>query len=66
MDDYWLNEPASAVTNSSGIASLVHDGLACTGAVAFLADGAVPTHASGPKGLDRTTGILTGYVIPLP
>lgn len=66
LDDYWLNEPAGGSTNSNGMVSLVHDGLACTGAVAFLIDSAIPARATGPKGLDKTIGILTGYVIPLP
>jgi hypothetical protein len=36
------------------------------GAVSYLAESAIPVIATGPKGLDRTTGILTGWVIPLP
>ena len=66
LDDYWMNEPVSGVTNANGRVSLVHDGLACVGAVAFLAESAIPVTARGPKGLDKTVGILTGSVIPLP
>jgi len=66
FDDYWMNEPVSGVTNANGRVSLVHDGLACVGAVAFLAESAIPVIARGPKGLDKTVGILTGSVIPLP
>jgi hypothetical protein len=62
LDDYWMNKPVSATTNQQGVASFVHDGLACVGAVAFLVDNA----NSGTKVLDRTTGTLTGSVIPVP
>jgi hypothetical protein len=62
LDDYWMNKPVSAMTNQQGVASFVHDGLACVGAVAFLVDNA----NSGTKVLDRTTGTLTGSVIPVP
>ncbi len=62
LDDYWMNKPVSAVTNQQGVASFIHDGLACLGAVAFLVD-----NATGSSGVfDRTTGPLTGSVIPLP
>jgi hypothetical protein len=57
-----MNKPVSATTNAQGVASFVHDGLACVGTVAFLVDGAI----KGSRTLDRTTGVLTGSVIPLP
>jgi hypothetical protein len=66
LDDYWMNKPVSGITNTNGMVSFVHDGLACVGAVAFLTDSATPVSARGPKGLDKTVGILTGSVIPLP
>ena len=50
LDDYWMNEPVSGITNANGMVSFVHDGLACVGAVAFLADSAIPVIARGPKG----------------
>jgi hypothetical protein len=62
LDDYWMNKQVSATTNSQGVASFVHDGLACVGTVAFLVDGA----SKGSRTLDRTAGVLTGSVIPLP
>ena len=62
LDDYWMNKPVSGTTNQQGIVSFSHEGLACVGAVAFLVDSAT----KGTQALDRTTGVLTGSVIPLP
>ena len=62
LDDYWMNKPVVGTTSQQGAISFVHDGLACVGAVAFLADKAT----KGARVLDRTTGVLTGSVIPLP
>lgn len=62
LDDYWMNKPVSGITNQRGIVAFKHEGLACVGAVAFLVDNAT----KGASILDRTTGILTRYVIPLP
>jgi hypothetical protein len=62
LDDYWLNQPVSGLTNSRGVVRFVHDGPACVGAIAFLVDGAT----KGRRTLDRTTGTLTNSVIPLP
>ena len=62
LDDYWMNKPVSGITNQQGVVSFVHDGLACVGAVAFLADNATKS----ARVLDRTTGVLTGSIIPLP
>jgi hypothetical protein len=72
LDDYWMDKPVTGVTDANGMASFVHDGLACVGAVAFLVDSATQITATvspslkGMMSLDKTTGILTDYVIPLP
>lgn len=57
-----MDKPVIATTNAKGIARFVHDGLACVGAVAFLTDNA----SKGTKVLDKTKGILTNSVIPVP
>jgi hypothetical protein len=62
LDDYWLDRAVAGTTNSKGKVRFVHDGPACVGAVAFLVDGAAATDRT----FDRTTGILTDWVIPLP
>lgn len=62
LDDYWMDHKLSANTNLQGKARFVHDGLACVGAVALLVDNATKTGRT----LDKTTGVLTNYVIPLP
>lgn len=62
LDDYALNSAVSGKTNSRGKLVLRHRGPACVGAVALLVDGV--THPAGT--LDRTAGVLTQYVIPLP
>jgi len=62
LDDYWMDKPVSGTTNLRGVVWFTHEGLACVGAVAFLVDDA----AKGSSVLDRTTGVLTGSVIPLP
>lgn len=62
LDDYWMNKPVSGTTDLQGVVVFSHEGLACVGAVAFLVDNA----KKGTQVLDRTTGILTGSVIPLP
>jgi hypothetical protein len=62
FDDYWLDEPVAGQTNARGQVTFTHVGPPCVGAVAFLV-----TDASSPgRTLDRTTGTLTDYVIPLP
>ena len=63
FDDYWLDHVVSARTNASGQITFTHKGPACVGAIAFLV-----TNATIKPGrtFDRTTGILTNYVIPLP
>lgn len=62
LDDYWLEERVSAITDSRGVVRFRHDGPACVGAVAFLL-----TAVDAPgRTLDRTSGELADYVIPLP
>jgi hypothetical protein len=62
LDDYWLDKAVAGTTNSKGRIRFIHDGPACVGAVAFLVDGAAGTGRT----FDRTTGIVTNWVIPLP
>ncbi len=62
LDDYWLDQRVSGLTNRQGAVTFVHRGPACVGAVAFLVTGAVKTG----RMFDRTVGELTDYVIPLP
>jgi len=62
VDDYWLDKAVTRTTNKKGIAKFVHNGVACVGAVAFLVDDA----AKVGRSFDRTKGVLTNYVIPLP
>jgi hypothetical protein len=63
FDDYWLDHTVAGRTNTSGQITFRHWGPACVGAIAFLV-----TNATTKPGrtFDRTTGILTNYVIPLP
>ncbi len=63
FDDYWLDETVVAQTNTNGQAFFNHIGPPCIGAIAFLVTDATSVPA---RTLDRTTGILTNYVIPLP
>jgi hypothetical protein len=62
LDDYYLNELVAGVTNRKGTVKLTHKGPACVGAIALLVDNVT----QGSRRLDRTTGILTNYVIPQP
>lgn len=62
LDDHYLDAPVTLVTNRKGIATARHEGPACVGAVAFLVDDV----SAGARRLDRTTGVLTSYVIPQP
>ena len=62
LDDYWLDEAVVGTTNSRGVVRFRHVGPPCVGAVAFLVTGADKPGRS----LDRTSGILTGYAIPMP
>ena len=61
LDDYWLDEIVVGKTKSSGQVTLSHRGPPCVGAVAFL----VTDAASAGRTLDRTTGTLSNYVIPM-
>jgi hypothetical protein len=63
FDDYWLDETVVAQTNTNGQATFSHIGPPCIGAIAFLVTDATSSPA---RTLDRTVGILTNYVIPLP
>ena len=63
LDDYWLDKTVVATTNAEGQAMFSHAGPACVGAIALLITDATSVPA---RTLDRTTGILTKYVIPLP
>ena len=63
FDDYWLDQVVSGNTNSNGQVTFRHVGPPCVGAIAFLVTDA---RARLPRTLDRTTGILTNYMIPLP
>jgi hypothetical protein len=63
FDDYWLDETVSGKTNASGQVTFKHVGPPCVGAIAFLVTNA---QAKPARVFDRTKGILTDYVIPLP
>jgi hypothetical protein len=63
FDDYWLDETVSGKTNASGQVKFKHVGPPCVGAIAFLVTNA---EARPARTFDRTTGLLTNYVIPLP
>ena len=62
LDDYWLDETVVGNTNSNGQVMFRHVGPPCVGAIAFLVTDARTGLA---RTFDRTTGILTNYVIPL-
>jgi probable HAF family extracellular repeat protein len=62
FDDYWLDQTVIGKTNAMGKVTFKHVGPACVGAIAFLVTDAAQTGRT----LDRTTGILTKYVLPLP
>jgi len=63
FDDYWLDETVVGKTNSNGQVTFKHVGPPCVGAIAFLVTNA---EAKPARTFDRTKGILTNYVIPLP
>ena len=63
FDDYWLDETVVGQTNASGQVTFKHVGPPCVGAIAFLVTNA---EARPARTFDRTKGILTNYVIPLP
>jgi hypothetical protein len=63
FDDYWLDETVVGQTNVNGQVTFKHVGPPCVGAIAFLVTNA---EARPARTFDRTKGILTNYVIPLP
>jgi hypothetical protein len=60
LDDYWTDHSVARTTNAQGVVQFTFQGPCGVGAVAFLVDQAT---ASGRR-FDRTTGILTRFVIP--
>jgi hypothetical protein len=62
FDDYWLDQKVAGQTNAQGQVVFKHIGPPCVGAIALL----VTNAARAGRTFDRTTGILTDYVIPLP
>jgi hypothetical protein len=62
LDDYALNKRVNAKTSASGKAVFRHRGPACVGAIALLVESATASGAT----FDRSVGVLTNYVIPLP
>jgi len=63
LDDYWLDEVVTGVSNSRGQVKFRHIGPPCVGGVAFLVTDATSNPA---RTFDRTKGILTNYIIPMP
>ncbi len=63
FDDYWLDETVVGTTNAQGNVTFTHIGPPCIGAIAFLITDAT---TAPTRTLDRTTGILTNHIIPLP
>jgi len=63
FDDYWLDETVVGQTNANGQVTFRHVGPPCVGAIAFLVTNA---EARPARTFDRTQGVLTNYVIPLP
>ena len=59
-DDYYLDGKVTLTTNSQVNVTAQHSGPACVGAIAFFIDRL--TKAS--RSLDRTSGVLTSFVIP--
>jgi len=60
LDDYWTNKPVTGTTDSQGIVKFTNKGLCGVGAIAFLVDKAT----KGTRVFDRTTGVVTNWVIP--
>jgi probable HAF family extracellular repeat protein len=61
LDDYWTDKPVMGRTDAAGQVTFVNKGPCGVGAVAFLVD-----HAGlqTTRVFDRTTGIVTDFVIP--
>jgi hypothetical protein len=62
LDDDYLDTVVTVRTNLQGRATAQHQGPACVGAIAFFVDRVVKTGLA----FDRSSGVLTGYVIPQP
>jgi probable HAF family extracellular repeat protein len=62
FDDYWLDQVVVGQTNSQGQVQFQHVGPPCIGAIAILVTGAT----KAGRTFDRTKGLLTKYVIPVP
>jgi probable HAF family extracellular repeat protein len=60
LDDYWTNRPVTGTSNAQGMVTFTNVGPCGVGAVAFLVDRAT----KAPRAFDRTTGIVTNWVIP--
>jgi hypothetical protein len=60
LDDYWTDKRVSGTSNADGFVGFTNKGPCGVGAVAFLVDSA----EQGPRVFDRTTGIVTNFVIP--
>jgi hypothetical protein len=60
LDDYWTNKPVSGTTDAQGAVTFANKGLCGVGAIAFLVDKAT----QGTRTFDRTTGVVTNFVIP--
>jgi hypothetical protein len=63
FDDYWLDQTVVGRTSARGQVTFKHVGPPCVGAIAILVTDATSLPA---RTFDRTTGILTDYVIPQP
>jgi hypothetical protein len=63
LDDYWLDQLVVGKTDARGQVTFKHVGPPCVGAIAVLITDATSVPA---RAFDRTTGVLTNYVIPLP
>jgi hypothetical protein len=61
LDDYWTDKAVSGTTNADGRVTFVSKGPCGVGAVAFLVDHA---RLQTTRVFDRTTGIVTRFVIP--
>ena len=60
LDDYWTDKAVSGTTDSAGIVTFANKGPCGVGAVAFLVDRA----QLQTRVFDRTTGLVTNFVIP--
>jgi len=60
LDEYTTNKPVSGTTDTQGVVMFANKGPCGVGAVAFLVDKAT----QGTRTFDRTTGVVTSFVIP--